>query len=136
MPEIVPGEGVGDWHPNPGGGWQLYGSSCYAKELKRSAGGGPWGRRLFLYTVWCGRTGKITYRASAVRTQHDVFCWNTSGPTWTRTYGGANYALVEIQAWVEVACASIPAGWPNYNDTLMMRVQYFPNGVYRTVAWS
>jgi hypothetical protein len=54
----------------------------------------------------------------------------------TRTYGGANYPLVEVQAWVPVACAAIPTGWPNYNDTLMMRVQYFPNGVYRTVAWS
>jgi hypothetical protein len=36
---------------------------------------------------------------------------------------------------VQVSCASIPTGWPNYHDSLMMRVQYFPNGSYRTVAW-
>jgi hypothetical protein len=102
----------------------------------RSRGSGPWTRRLFLYTVWCGRSGVITYRSSSVRTHHDVFCWNSSGPSWTRTFGGAGYPVVEVQAWVAVSCASIPAGWPNYNDSLMMRVQYFPNGGYRTVAWS
>jgi hypothetical protein len=102
----------------------------------RSAGSGPWGRRLFLYTVWCGKYGKITYRQSAVRTSHDTFCWNQTGPTWAKTAGGANYPLVEVQAWVEVACASIPTGWPNFHDSLMMRIQYFPNGVYRRVAWS
>ena len=102
----------------------------------RSEGSGPWTRRLFMYTVWCGRSGRITYRSSSVRTQHDVFCWNSSGPTATKTFGGANFGVVEVQAWVAVSCASIPTGWPNYNDTHMMRVQYFPNGWYRTVAFT
>ena len=126
---------MGDWHPNPGPGPQFFGSTCYSKELMRSAGGGPWGRRLFLYTVWCGKSGRITYRLSAVRTSHDAFCWNPTGPRHERTAGGANFTFVEVQAWVEVACASIPVGWPNFHDTLMMRIQYFPNGVYRMVAW-
>jgi hypothetical protein len=134
-PGAVPGEGVGNPHPSPGG-WQYYGSTCWAKDLMRSEGSGPWTRRLFMYTVWCGRSGRITYRSSSVRTQHDVLCWNSSGPTATRTLGGANFSVVEVQAWVAVTCASIPTGWPNYNDTLMMRVQYFPNGIYRTVAWT
>jgi hypothetical protein len=134
-PEIAPGEGVGNWHPNPGGGWQLYGSNCYSKELKRSTGSGPWGRRLFLYTVWCGKSGRITYRKSSHRTDHDTFCSNENPPTHSKTYGGANFPLVELQAWAEVRCASIPTNWPNYHDTLMMRVQYFPNGAYKTVAW-
>jgi hypothetical protein len=132
----VPGEGTGDAHPVPGNGWQYYGSTCWARELTRSEGSGPWTRRLFMYTVWCGRSGRITYRTSTVRTHHDVFCWNSSGPTATRTFGGANFGVVEVQAWVAVSCASIPTGWPNYNDTHMMRVQYFPNGYYRTVAFT
>lgn len=102
----------------------------------RSRGSGPWTRRLYLYTVWCGKAGIITYRSSSVRTQHSLFCGNSSGPTLTRTFGGANWPLVEVQAWVAVSCTSIPTNWPSYNDSLMMRVQYFPNGVYRTVAWS
>ena len=89
-----------------------------------------------MYTVWCGKSGSITYRKSSVRTSHDTFCWNNDAPTATKTYGGVYYAVVEVQAWVEVACASIPTGWPNFHDTLMMRVQYFANGTYRTVAWS
>ncbi|MGH3116822.1 MAG: hypothetical protein ACRDQ2_06850 [Gaiellales bacterium] len=134
-PGAVPGAGAGDPHPTPGG-WQYYGSVCWGRELMRSEGSGPWGRRLYLYTVWCGRNGRITYRSSSVRTHHDFFCWNSSGPTLTRTFGGANYSVVEMQTWVAVTCASIPSGWPNYNDTLMLRVQYFPNGLYRTVAWT
>jgi hypothetical protein len=70
-----------------------------------------------------------------VRTDHDLFCWSPTSPTFSKTFGGANFAVVEVQAWVQVSCASIPTGWPNYHDSLMMRVQYFPNGSYRTVAW-
>ena len=132
-PNIAPGEGVGDLQVTPPTR-DVFGSTCWSKELKRSRGSGPWGRRLFLYTVWCGRGGLITYRSSSVRTDHDTFCWNHTWPQLAKTFGGANFTLVEVQAWVEVACASIPTGWPNYHDTLLMRIRYLPNGVYRTVA--
>ena len=132
-PDLAPAEGTGDHYPTPVGR-DIFGSSCWSKELKRSRGTWPWGRRLFLYTVWCGRAGTITYRTSSVRTAHDTFCWNPTGPQVAKTYGGATYTVVEVQAWVEVACASVPAGWPNFHDSLLMRIRYFPNGVYRTVA--
>jgi hypothetical protein len=109
---------------------------CWSKELERSDGGSwPWVRRLFLYTVWCGRSGVITYRESAVRTHHDTFCWNVDYPRLVKTAGGAGWTFVEVQTWVEVECASIPFSWPRYHDTLMMRVRYYPWGGYETVAW-
>jgi hypothetical protein len=109
--------------------------SCWSKELLRSDGLWPYTRRLYLYTVWCGHAGVITYRASSARTSHDWACWNNpTGPQIARTYGGAGYGVVEVQAWVTVSCHS-PAVWPTFNDTLMLRVQYYPWGGYATVAW-
>jgi hypothetical protein len=108
---------------------------CWAKDLLRSDGIWPYTRRLYLYTVWCGHAGVITYRASSARTNHDWACWNNPAPPQiARTYGGAGYGVVEVQAWVTVSCHS-PAVWPTFNDTLMMRVQYYPWGGYATVAW-
>ena len=107
---------------------------CWSKELLRSDGWFPYTRRLYLYTVWCGHAGVITYRASSARTSHDWACWNQNPPNIVRTYGGVGYGMVEVQSWVEVACHS-PTYWPTFNDTLMLRVQYYPWGGYATVAW-
>ena len=41
---------------------------------------------------------------------------------------------VQVQAWVDVACHS--PWWFDWHDSLMMRVNYYPNGVYETVAYS
>ena len=120
---------LGPLGPDPGGG-----GGCWGKELLRAKGTFPYARRLFLYTVWCGSGGLITYRASSVRTDHDVLCWNTSGPFVTKTAGGAGWTWVQVQAWVDVACHS--PWWFDWHDSLMMRVNYYPNGVYQTVAWS
>lgn len=126
--EVGPRSG-GPLGPDPGGG-----GGCWGKELLRSKGTFPYARRLFLYTVWCGSGGLITYRASSVRTDHDVLCWNTSGPFAAKTAGGAGWTWVQVQAWVDVACHS--PWWFDWHDSLMMRVNYYPNGVYQTVAWS
>jgi hypothetical protein len=115
--------------PPEGGG----GGTCWGKELERSKGAWPYAHRLFLYTVWCGSGGLITYRASDVRTSHDFMCWNTSGPHLAKTAGGAGWTLVQVQAWVDVACHS--PWWFDWHDSLMMRVNYYPDGVYQTVAW-
>jgi hypothetical protein len=110
------------------------GGTCWGKQLERSEGWFPYGRRLYLYTVWCGSQGVITYRSSSAWTSHDFSCWSTNGPHIARTYGGAGWGMVEVQSWVEVACHS-PSYWPTWHDTLMMRVRYYPNGWYETVAW-
>jgi hypothetical protein len=115
--------------PPEGGG----GGTCWGKELERSEGAWPYAHRLFLYTVWCGSGGQITYRASDARTSHDFMCWNTSGPHVAKLAGGAGWTLVQVQAWVDVACHS--PWWFDWHDSLMMRVNYYPNGVYQTVAW-
>ena len=115
--------------PSEGGG----GGTCWGKELERSKGLYPYARRLYLYTVWCGSQGVITYRSSSVRTSHDFMCWNTSGPYVAKTAGGAGWTFVQVQAWVDVACHS--PWWFDWHDSLMMRVNYYPNGVYETVAW-
>jgi hypothetical protein len=115
--------------PDPGGG-----GGCWGKELVRGKGTYPYGRRLFLYTVWCGSGGLITYRSSSVRTDHDFLCWNSSGPYVAKTAGGAGWTWVQVQAWVDVACHS--PWWFDWHDSLMMRVNYYPNGVYETVAYS
>jgi hypothetical protein len=110
------------------------GGTCWSKQLERSEGWWPYGRRLYFYTVWCGSGGRITYRSSSAWTSHDFSCWTTNGPHVAKTYGGAGWGLVEVQAWAEVACHS-PSYWPTWHDTLMMRVRYYPNGWYQTVAW-
>ena len=126
--EVSPGETIAQIPPEGGGG-----GTCWSKELERSKGLYPYARRLFLYTVWCGSNGVITYRTSSVRTSHDFMCWNTSGPYAARTAGGAGWTFVQIQAWVDVACHS--PWWFDWHDSLMMRVNYYPNGVYATVAY-
>lgn len=107
---------------------------CWGKELERSAGIFPYRHRLFLYTVWCGSAGTISYRSSTVRTAHDSICWTETGPFQAKTAGGAGYSLVEVQAWAGVACHS-PVYFISFHDSLMMRVRYYPNGWYETVAW-
>jgi hypothetical protein len=109
------------------------GGTCWGQQLERSAGWYPYGRRLYLYTVWCGSGGRITYRSSSVWTSHDFMCWNTSGPHVAKTAGGAGWTYVQVQAWVAVACHS--PWWFDWHDSLMMRVNYHPNGAYATVAW-
>jgi hypothetical protein len=116
--------------PPEGGG----GGTCWGKQLERSEGWFPYGRRLYLYTIWCGSGGTITYRSSSAWTSHDFSCWTTNGPYVAKTYGGAGWGMVEVQAWAEVACHS-PTYWLTWHDTLMMRVRYYPNGWYQTVAW-
>lgn len=110
------------------------GGVCWGAELLRSKGTWPYTRRLYLYTVWCGAGGAITYRSSSVRTSHDPICWNTSGPHVAKTAGGAYFSFVEVQAWTAVACHS-PIYFVSFHDSLMMRVRYYPNGVYHTVAY-
>jgi hypothetical protein len=125
---VVPGPPQLQIPPEGGGG-----GTCWGKELERSEGGWPYGRRLYVYTVWCGSGGLITYRASSVRTHHDFMCWNTGGPYLAKTAGGAGWSYVQVQAWADVACHS--PWWFDWHDSLMMRVNYYPNGVYATVAW-
>jgi hypothetical protein len=108
---------------------------CWSKELERSKGWFPYRHALYLYTIWCGSGGRITYRTSSVRTAHDSICWTETGPHLTKTAGGAGYSFVEVQAWAGVACHSA-LYFISFHDTLMLRVRYFPNGVYQTVAWS
>ncbi len=109
------------------------GGICWGKELMRSKGTFPYVRRLYLYTVWCGSGNTITYRSSTVRTSHDAVCWTESGPFLAKTAGGANYSFVEVQTWAGVACHS-PVYFLLFHDSLMMRVRYFPNGAFQTVA--
>jgi hypothetical protein len=106
---------------------------CWSKELERSKGWFPYRHRLFLYTVWCGSGGRITYRSSTVRTAHDAICWTESGPFLAKTAGGAGYGFVEVQGWAGVACHS-SLYFISFHDSLMLRVRYYPNGVYQTVA--
>ncbi len=109
------------------------GGTCFAKQLERSEGVWPYARRLYNYTDWCGRAGLITYRSTSAWTHHDFMCWNTGGPYVTRTAGGAGWTLVQVQVSVNVACHT--PWWFDAHDTLMMRVNYYPNGYYQTVAW-
>jgi hypothetical protein len=109
------------------------GGICWGKELLRSKGTFPYVRRLYLYTVWCGSGNTITYRSSTVRTSHDAVCWTESGPFVAKTAGGAGFSFVEVQAWAGVACHS-PIYFVSFHDSLMMRVRYYPNGGYQTVA--
>lgn len=144
MNNEVPGTGYGDICPSneyciperPTGtdAIQPPGSTCWGKELKRSQGAGPWGRRLFMYTVWCGKSGQITYRTSSKYAIHDTFCHSTNGPFLQKTAGGAGWPWVEVQVWVEIECASIPTNWPKYHDSMMFKVRYWYNGLYQTVA--
>ncbi len=110
------------------------GGICWGKELLRSKGTWPYARRLYLYTVWCGSGGTITYRSSSVRTSHDSICWNTSGPYLTKMAGGAGFSFVEVQTWAGVACHS-PLYFVSFHDSMMLRVRYYPNGGYATVAY-
>ena len=103
--------------------------TCWQRESKRSRGILAYTRRLYLLTTWCARFGTtISYRISSVRTHHDTFCGNSSGPYVTKTAGGTGNTFVDVQAWVEIECASIPTNWPRYHDTLMMRMRYLPDG--------
>ena len=110
------------------------GGICWGKELLRSKGTWPYVRRLYLYTIWCGSGGIITYRSSSVRTSHDTICWTESGPFLARTAGGAGSSFVEVQTWAGVACHS-PVYFISFHDSMMLRVRYYPNGGYATVAY-
>jgi hypothetical protein len=129
------GSGTGQFkRPGPmqaeGGG----GGICWGKELLRSKGTWPYVRRLYLYTVWCGSGGTITYRSSSVRTSHDAICWTESGPFLAKMAGGAGYSFVEVQTWAGTACHS-PLYFVSFHDSMMLRVRYYPNGGYATVAY-
>jgi hypothetical protein len=67
-----------------------------------------------------------------VRTAHDFMCWNTGGPYLARTAGGAGWSFVEVQSSVDVLCHS--PFLVRLARHVMMRVNYYPNGVYETVA--
>ena len=95
-----------------------------------------WAKKLYLYVTWCHRFGKITSWSRSARTAHGLFCRNVNPPVTAKTAGGIGETFVEVQAWVEVECASIPTGWPKYHATLMMRIRYFGNGVFARVAYS
>ena len=110
------------------------GGLCWGRELLRSKGTWPYVRRLYLYTVWCGSGGIITYRSSSVRTSHDTICWTESGPFLAKTAGGAGHSFVEVQTWAGVACHS-PVYFVSFHDSMMLRVRYYPNGGYATVAY-
>ena len=110
------------------------GGLCWGRELMRSKGTWPYVRRLYLYTVWCGSGGVITYRSSSVRTSHDTICWTSSGPFLAKTAGGAGYSFVEVQTWAGVSCHS-PVYFVSFHDSMMLRVRYYPNGGYATVAY-
>jgi len=103
--------------------------TCWQRESRRTRGTLTYTRRLYLLTTWCARFGTtISYRLSSVRTHHDSFCWNTSPPVSQKTAGGTGWSWVDVQAWVEIECASVPSYWPKYHDTLMMRMRYLPDG--------
>jgi hypothetical protein len=42
--------------------------------------------------------------------------------------------FVQVQSSVDVACHS--RFWFDWHDTLMMGVNYYPNGVYATMAYA
>ena len=122
------------------------GSAYRGDQAGRGGGGTRWGKQLERSEGWfpcdaactrapsCGSQGVITYRSSSAWTSHDFSCWTTNGPHVAKTYGGAGWGMVEVQARAEVARHS-PSYWPTWHDTLMMRVRYYPNGWYETVAW-
>lgn len=130
-----PAEGTGSY-----GGY--YSATCprqwkFSKELKRSQGPGFWARSLYLYTVWCSNSlsGLITRYSHSVRTSHGSWCGNVQPPISRVTDGGVGAPYVEVQAWVEVECASVPFNWPKHHDTLMMRIRYYPSGRYVRMAY-
>jgi hypothetical protein len=109
----------------------------FGKELQRSQGRGVWARRLYLYVVWCSNSlsGHITKYTFSVRPSHGDWCASTHPPMARVTNGGAGWNFVDVQAWVEVECASVPFNWPKHHDTLMMRIRYFANGWYRLLEY-
>lgn len=109
---------------------------CYSRETERTRGILMYTRRLYLLTSWCARNNKVIIsRVSTARTHHDSWCWNQSGPFTSRTAGGVGYTFVDVQAWVEIECASVPTYWPKWHDTLMMRMRYLPNGYVQRLAY-
>lgn len=108
----------------------------YSKTLTRSQGPGWWNRKLHLYMVWCSNTSRtrIVGWQATVYTNHGAWCGNSHPPVWWRTDGGTGYFYVEIQAHVEVSCASVPFNWPRLHDSLWFRTRFRADRVYQTVA--
>lgn len=109
---------------------------CWSAETEISDGWFPYRHRLFLKTVWCGHAGVITYRESMPRTQHDFTCHDTNGPYALRMFGGAGAGFVDVRAWVNVFCYSLPSYWPGYNEHLMQEIRYYPWGGYVAIAYA
>jgi hypothetical protein len=112
----------------PGGG-----GGCWGATTTRSRGIYPYNRGLHLYTVWCSNGSVITYRTSSSWPFGDFLCRCTSGPHVDKVAGGAGWSFVDVQAWASYACHS--PWWFDWNDTLVMRIRYHPNGWYETIYY-
>jgi hypothetical protein len=127
------GKGYGKLRPapnlvEPGGG-----GGCWGATTTRSRGLWPYNRGLHLYTVWCSNGSVITYRSSSSWPFGDFLCGCTSGPHVDKVAGGAGWSFVDVQAWASYACHS--PWWFDWNDTLVMRIRYHPNGYYETIYY-
>jgi hypothetical protein len=112
----------------PGGG-----GGCWGATTTRSRGLYPYGRGLHLYTVWCSNGSVITYRTSSSWPFVDFLCGCSSGPHVAKVAGGAGWSFVDVQAWASYACHS--PWWFDWNDTLVQRIRYHPNGYYETIYY-
>jgi hypothetical protein len=129
QPGIVPADSWGGFQSQQGN------LRCYTKESERTRGILTYTRRLYLLTSWCAANGKILSRVSTHRTHHDSWCWNHTGPQTRKTAGGVGSTFVDVQAWVEIECASVPTYFPKWHDTLMLRMRYLPNGYVQRLAY-
>jgi hypothetical protein len=123
-----PPQGVPATQVEPGGG-----GGCWSTTTTRSRGLYPYNRGLHLYTVWCSNGSVITYRSSSSWPFGDFLCACSSGPHVDKVAGGAGWSFVDVQAWASYACHS--PWWFDWNDTLVMRIRYHPNGYYETIYY-
>ena len=113
--------------PSPGDG-----TTCWSITTTRSRGLWPYGRAIHLYTIWCGKSGIITYRESSAWPGVDFLC-SASDVWWGKVGGGAGWSFVDVQAQAAFACDS--PWWFDWHDFLMQRIRYHPNGYYETIAY-
>ncbi len=125
-------EGQGRVAPRPAMPGDGDGSTCWSITTTRSRGLWPYGRAIHLYTVWCGKSGQITYRASSAWPGVDFLC-SSSDLWWGKVAGGAGFWFVDVQAQAAFACDS--PWWFDWHDFLMQRIRYHPNGYYETIAY-
>ena len=105
---------------------------CWSITTTRSRGLWPYARAVHLYTLWCSRSGSITYRESSAWPSTDFLC-SASDLWWGKVGGGAGWTFVDVQAQANFACHS--PWWFDWHDSLMQRIRYHGNGWYETIAY-